>query len=60
VVWRALKGEARGAKVTPELIDQVKIFDAAGKKLGEIAKEVGLHHFVVMRILKMDKAEKAA
>lgn len=67
VVWRALKGgrpegpaaerdKASGPKVTPEQIEQIRMFHAAGKKLGEIAKEVGLHHLAVWGVLKPKKA----
>jgi DNA-directed RNA polymerase delta subunit len=39
-------------KATAEQIDQIKRLHTEGKKPGEIAKEVGLHHFVVMGIIK--------
>lgn len=35
-----------------EQIARIRELHASGKTYGEIAKEVGLHHFVVMRILK--------
>jgi hypothetical protein len=40
------------SKPTSEQIDQIKRLNASGKKLSEIAKEVGLHHFTVMRVIK--------
>jgi len=44
------------SKPTPEQIEQIKRLSAAGKKLSEIAKEVGLHHLAVWGILKPKKA----
>lgn len=44
------------AKLTPEQIEHIKQLHAKGKKPGEIAKEVGLHHFAVMGILRAKKA----
>lgn len=37
---------------TADQVERIKALGAEGKKLSEIAKEVGLHHFVVMRVLK--------
>jgi len=48
------KGASHGP--TPEQIEQIKKLNAAGKTPGEIAKEVGLHHFSVMAVLKTPKA----
>lgn len=55
------KGRKRGrpkgsTKPTPELVEQIKRLQAAGKKPGEIATEVGLHRLTVGRILKPRKA----
>ncbi len=44
------------SKPTPEQIEQIGKLNAAGKKPGEIAKVVGLHHFTVMAVLKSKKA----
>ena len=44
------------SKPTPEQIEQIKKLHATGKRPGEIAKEVGLHHFSVMGVLKSKKA----
>jgi HB1, ASXL, restriction endonuclease HTH domain len=48
-------------KTTPEQVEQIKTLHAAGKKPGEIAKEVGLHHLAVWSILKpkTDKETRA-
>jgi DNA invertase Pin-like site-specific DNA recombinase len=43
-------------KPTPEQVEQIKTLHAAGKKPGEIAKAVGLHHLAVWGILKPKKA----
>lgn len=55
----ASKAEAKTppVKPTPEQIEQIRKLNAAGKKLAEIAKEVGLHHLAVWGILK-PKADK--
>jgi hypothetical protein len=55
-----LKDASKGAttpKPTPEQIEQIKKMGAVGKKPGEIAKEVGLHHFAVMGVLKSKMAK---
>ncbi len=44
------------SKPTPEQVEQIKRLHAEGKKPGEIAKEVGLHHLAVWGILKPKKA----
>lgn len=44
------------SKPTAEQIEQIKKLSAAGKKLSEIAKEVGLHHLAVWGILKPKNA----
>jgi hypothetical protein len=48
--------KAPSSKPTPEQIEQIRKLGAVGKKPGEIAKEVGLHHFAVMGVLKSKKA----
>lgn len=48
------KGSA--SKPTPEQIEQIMKLGGLGKKPGEIAKAVGLHHFAVMGVLKSKKA----
>jgi len=48
--------KSHAPKPTPEQIEQIKKLGAVGKKPGEIAKEVGLHHFAVMGILKSKEA----
>jgi len=47
-------------KPTAEQIEQIKALHAIGKKPGEIAKDVGLHHFVVMAVLKTNAPKSAA
>jgi hypothetical protein len=37
---------------TSAQIEQIKMLHAAGSKLGEIAKTLGVHHFTVLRALK--------
>jgi hypothetical protein len=51
---KAPKAGAHGP--TPEQIAQIKQLNAEGKKLSVIAKEVGLHHLAVWKILKPQKA----
>jgi hypothetical protein len=48
--------KAAAPKPTAEQIERIRKLDDAGKKPGEIAKEVGLHHFSVMGVLKSKKA----
>ena len=48
--------KAAALKLTPEQIAKIKALHVAGKKPGEIGKEVGVHHFTVMSILKPKKA----
>jgi hypothetical protein len=54
-VARKATGDSK-PQATTEQVETIKTLNAAGKKLGEIAREVGLHHFVVMRILKAGQA----
>jgi hypothetical protein len=44
------------SKPTPEQIEQIMKLHASGKKPGEIAKAVSLHHFVVMGVIKSEQA----
>lgn len=44
--------ETKSAKPTADQVERIKSLNAAGKKLAEIAKQVGLHHFTVMGVLK--------
>ncbi len=48
--------KATPVKPTVDQIEQIKKLSAAGKKPGEVAKAVGLHHFTVMAVLKSKKA----
>jgi hypothetical protein len=49
------------AKSTTEQIERINALHAAGKRPGEIGKELGLHHLVVARILREKlKAAKSA
>lgn len=48
----ASDNQPKTSKPTTEQIEKIKSMSAAGKKLAEIAKAVGLHHFAVMRVLK--------
>jgi hypothetical protein len=48
--------KAPSSKPTPEQIEQIKKLHVTGKRPGEIAKEVGLHHLAVWSILKPPKA----
>jgi DNA-directed RNA polymerase delta subunit len=50
-----LKLEER-SKPTAEQIEQIRRLSVAGKKPGEIAKEVGMHHLAVWSLLKPKKA----
>jgi hypothetical protein len=54
----AKSGEQKphSSQPTAEQIERIKTLHAAGKKPGEIGRDVGIHHFVVMRILKQNKA----
>jgi hypothetical protein len=45
------------SKFTPEQLAQIKKLHEEGKRPGEIAKEVGLHHFAVMGVLKSQMAK---
>lgn len=50
------KVKSSAGKPTAEQIEQIKKLSATGKKLGEIAREVGLHHLAVWKILKPNQA----
>ncbi len=43
------------SKLTPEQIALIKALHAAGKKPGEIGKQVGIHHFTVLKVLRQKK-----
>ena len=49
--------KAPSSKPTPEQIQRIEKLHAEGKKPGKIAKEVGLHHFAVMGVLKSKMAK---
>lgn len=51
-----MEQKATTSKFTPEQVALIKKLHEEGKRPGEIAKEVGLHHFVVMRVLKEKNA----
>ena len=44
------------SRPTTEQIQQIRKLHASGKKLGEIAREVGMHHLAVWGVLKPKKA----
>jgi hypothetical protein len=44
------------SKPTPEQVEQIMKLHAGGKKPGEIAKAVGLHHFSVAHVIKSKQA----
>jgi hypothetical protein len=46
------KPKVAATKPTAEQVEQIKKLHEEGKRPGEIAKEVGLHHFSVMGVLK--------
>jgi hypothetical protein len=48
-----------GAKLTGEQIARMKTLQAAGKTVGQIAKELGVHQFNVYRVLKPKSPEEA-
>jgi hypothetical protein len=47
-------------KWTPEQIERIRRLDSEGKTHGQIAKEVGIHHFSVKHILKQEKERAQA
>lgn len=60
---KAVKSTAKSGEQKPhstqptaEQIERIKALHAEGKKLGEIAKAVGVHHFTVLRVLNQKAA----
>lgn len=52
---KAAAAKSTTSKPTPEQIARIRELQKSGKKLSDIAKEVGVHHLAVWSILKPHK-----